>query len=57
MAELKPCKYYGNKTLLELAEIVCLSEEAYQARCLMCGARGPMSFERAEAISAWNKRS
>lgn len=56
MAELKPCRYCGNKTLLEVVEIVVLSEDAYQVRCLMCDARGPMSFERAEAIEAWNKR-
>lgn len=57
MAELKPCYYCGTKKLLEISEMVIFSQEAYQARCPMCSVRGPVCYEREEAIDAWNKRS
>ena len=57
MVELKPCYYCDTKKLLEIAEMVVFSEEAYQVRCPMCGVRGPICSKRAEAIAAWNKRS
>lgn len=56
MAELEKC-YCGIKKFLEVFESVMLSEQTYQVRCPICGARGPVCYKRAEAIDAWNKRS
>lgn len=49
--DLKPCPFCGSN------KIATGSGSAYHAYCLHCRARGPIRWDRKDAIPAWNRRA